>query len=221
MDGATRLPLLYSFRRCPYAIRARMAIASANITVELHEVALRDKPAELLSLSPKGTVPVLRLPDGRVLEESLDIMRWALAQHDPGQWLSEEPARQAETRTLIEDNDGPFKTHLDHYKYATRHPEHPAAHYRRQAEQILSGLEGRLRQHRWLLDEKSTIADIALFPFVRQFAFVDKEWFDQAGWPALQRWLDAMLESELFRTTMVKFPVHQAGDRQTLFPCPG
>lgn len=216
--GAQQLPILYSFRRCPYAIRARMAIACAQIPVELREVALRDKPAEMLALSPKGTVPVLRLADGSVLEESLDIMHWALRQHDPGNWLQANPAQQADTAALIASNDGQFKTHLDHYKYAVRYPQHPAEHYRALGEQLLAYLETRLTAHPCLIGEQTTLADVALFPFIRQFAFVDKDWFDQAPYPQLQNWLQTLLESPLFQTVMIKLPPWNTGERKTLFP---
>ena len=121
------LPVLYSFRRCPYAIRARMAICYAGVPVELREILLKNKPPGMLAASPKGTVPVLVLPDGRVLDESCDVMRWALAIHDPDNWM--DPALSREASRLIAENDGSFKTHLDHYKYADRYPEQTPVHY--------------------------------------------------------------------------------------------
>jgi glutathione S-transferase len=212
------LPVLYSFRRCPYAMRARLALKYAHIQVELREVALRDKPAEMLAASPKGTVPVIVLPDGAVLEESLDIMRWALQQSDPDGWL----AHEEHTAALIATNDGPFKWLLDRYKYADRHPERPAAGWRDAAVELhIAPLETRLRESRFLLGEKLSLADMALMPFVRQFAQVDAAWFEgasvQAPFPALRDWLHALVGNELFAAVMVKLPPWKAGDPPTLF----
>jgi len=161
---------------------------------------------------------VLLLPDGRVLEESLDIMHWALHRHDPEHWLNDDTALRTETSALIERNDGEFKTYLDHYKYAVRHPEHPAEHYRSQAEIILTDLDHRLSHHPWLLSDNTTLADIALFPFIRQFAFVDKPWFDQAPYPGLQRWLQTLLDAPLFQTVMQKAPPWVPDQPPTWFP---
>ena len=212
--------ILYSFRRCPYAIRARLAIACAGTTVELREVLLRDKPADLLRRSPKGTVPVLLLPNGKVIEESLDIMHWALQQHDPEHWLDIPAPRQAESTMLIARNDGEFKTHLDHYKYAVRHPDHPPEHYRSQAEAILADLNNRLTRHPWLLGEQTRLADIALLPFIRQLALVDKRWFDHAPYPGLQRWLQTLLETPRFEQVMQKQPAWTPADPPLTFPAP-
>ncbi len=198
------LPVLYSFRRCPYAIRARLALHYASIPYEIKEVALRNKPAEMLALSPKGTVPVLHLPDGRVLDQSLDIMRWALAQHDPDGWLN---TVSAETmQTLIDDNDLRFKPLLDRYKYAERHPEQTREAWRAQAlEALLKPLEQRLQAHRYLLGERISLADAALLPFVRQFAQVDKAWWDTAsGLPALGAWLTKWTGGDLFQAVMAR-----------------
>ncbi|MGC4060854.1 MAG: glutathione S-transferase [Aquabacterium sp.] len=198
-----RLPVLYSFRRCPYAIRARLALKQSQVAFELREVALRDKPADMLALSPKGTVPVLHLPDGRVLEQSLDIMRWALAQHDPDGWLTQAPpdAMQA----LIDTNDLRFKPLLDRYKYPERHPGHTQDAWREQAVALmLAPLDQRLRTTRCLLGEHISLADMALLPFVRQFAQVDRAWWDDAAPPALRQWLDTLLGSALFQAVMAK-----------------
>jgi len=213
-------PILYSFRRCPYAIRARLAIACAATPVELREVLLRDKPADMLRHSPKGTVPVLLLPDGSVLEQSLDIMYWALRQHDPDHWLPDNADQRAETSALIDRNDGEFKTHLDHYKYAVRHPEHPPEHYRTQAKVILNDLNTRLTRQPWLIGQQTSLADIALLPFIRQFAYVDKHWFDQAPYPGLQRWLQSLLETPRFQQVMHKQPAWSPGDPAAIFPTP-
>jgi len=198
-------PILYSFRRCPYAIRARMTLNYAAIGVELREVLLRDKPPSMLIASPKGTVPILILPDGSVIDESIEVMRWALTRSDPDHWWREDMA--TEINTLVEENDLVFKRHLDHYKYADRYPAHPQEFYRDEAEKFLSQLEHRLVLKRYLMDDQLTFPDVAVFPFVRQFAFVDKTWFDQAPYPKLQAWLQSFLDSELFSAVMKKFPV--------------
>ncbi|MBT0960441.1 glutathione S-transferase [Denitromonas iodatirespirans] len=204
-------PVLYSFRRCPYAIRARLALGQAGVAVELREVVLRDKPAAMLAISPKGTVPVLQLPDGRVIDESLDIMRWALGRHDPENWLT---IGDADTQAaLIARNDIGFKPLLDRYKYAERFPEKPAAAWRDEAVAVhLADLDGRLAHAPYLFGATPALADAALFPFVRQFAGVDPAWFDMAPLPALRRWLAGWLGSDLFAAVMKKQPPWRAAD---------
>ncbi len=192
--------LLYSFRRCPYAMRARLALRYAGVPVRIVEVSLKDKPAEMLALSPKGTVPVLSV-DGRVIEESLEIMQWALAQHDPDDWLLHgDPAVLA----LITENDQMFKQHLNRYKYAERYPEQPMEHYRAKGEVFLLTLEGLLAGRDYLLASHPSLADAALVPFVRQFAHVDREWFAGSNYPKLQQWLQRYLTSDLFLQIMDK-----------------
>lgn len=199
------LPILYSYRRCPYAMRARMAIWAANIQVAIREISLRDKPAHLLQISPKGTVPVLQLPDGTVLEQSLDIMQWALAQNDPRGWLN---ADREAVGQLIALNDGDFKKALDRYKYPDRYPEHTQEFYRAQGEHFLQRLEVALGHYDYLLGDKPSIADVAIFPFIRQFAAVDAEWFASSPYPRLRVWLEEWLESALFTEVMQKFPTY-------------
>lgn len=201
------LPILYSFRRCPYAIRARMAVHYAGVEVELREVLLKDKPAAMLSASSKGTVPVLVLPDGRVLDESYDVMCWALDQQDIDHWRSRQLG--AELNELVRVNDGEFKTHLDHYKYFDRFPMQSMEHYRSQAEKFLVVLEEKLTAQKYLLSETISLADVTIFPFIRQFAFVDKDWFDKSPYPKLKCWLNSFLNSELFLAVMEKHPVWQ------------
>ena len=208
-------PILYSFRRCPYAMRARMALRRASITVELREVSLGDKPQAMLELSAKGTVPVL-LANNLMLDESLDIMYWAMEQADPGQWLDAD--LQARTESLIYENDGSFKTHLDQYKYWDRFPAQSQQYYRQQGETFLVKLEQLLRLNKYLLADRPTLADIAVFPFIRQFAFVDKHWFDNSGYSQLQRWLQEFLESPLFIQSMDKLLPWQPEDPPRLFP---
>ncbi|MDX8388359.1 MAG: glutathione S-transferase [Ghiorsea sp.] len=192
-------PILYSFRRCPYAMRARLAIAYSGIEVEQREIELKNKPQAMLKASPKGTVPVLILEDGTVIDESLNIMLWALKQNNPQNWGRDKPSLN-----LIQDNDGTFKQALDHYKYAVRFPEHPTSFYREQGEIFLSKLEHLLHQHDYLNGNQPCLADYAIFPFVRQFAFVDKAWFDQAPYPRLQNWLTVHLQSTIFKKIMLK-----------------
>ncbi|KTB65860.1 MULTISPECIES: glutathione S-transferase [Pseudomonas] len=192
--------LLYSFRRCPYAMRARLALRYSGVPVHIIEVSLKAKPAEMLALSPKGTVPVLCV-NGRVIEESLEIMQWALAQHDPDDWLLQGDPR---VQALIAENDQVFKHHLNRYKYAERYPEQPMEHYRAEGEVFLQKLEGLLAGNDYLLAEHLSLADAALAPFVRQFAHVDREWFAQTPYKRLQHWLQRFLESPLFVAVMAK-----------------
>ena len=201
------LPILYSYRRCPYAMRARMALKYAGVAVEIREIALRAKPAHLLQISPKGTVPVLLTTQGVVLEQSLDIMYWALQQSDPDGWLS---ADAAQTQPLITENDTSFKQALDRYKYAIRFPEQPMEEYRSQGEVFLAKLEHKLAQTEFLMSVGLTLADIAIFPFIRQFSAVDAAWFESADYPKLKAWLNLMLSSALFNSIMDKHPVYVA-----------
>ena len=203
--------VLYSFRRCPYAMRARMALRYSGVPLSIVEVSLKAKPAEMLALSPKGTVPVLACADGRVIEQSLDIMHWALAQHDPDHWL------HAGGEALIEENDTTFKTHLDRYKYAIRYPENPMEHYRAQGAIFLQRLEDLLTETPYLCGPALSLADVALAPFVRQFAHVDRDWFTQAPYPQLQAWLEQFLASELFIAVMhpTAKPAQTSPERET------
>lgn len=195
---------LYSFRRCPYAMRARMALRYSAVEVAIVEVSLKAKPAEMLALSSKGTVPVLQV-DGRVIDESLEIMRWALAQHDPQDWrLQDDPEGQALTAALIEENDQVFKLHLNRYKYPERHPEYPKEHYRSEGESFLRRLEALLETRAFLAANHPSLADVAVMPFIRQFAHVDRDWFAQAPYPRLQDWLQRFLDGELFVAIMAK-----------------
>jgi glutathione S-transferase len=207
----TALPVLYSFRRCPYAMRARMALWISRTACELREVVLADKPPELLAASPKGTVPVLVAPDGTVIDESLAIMRWALARRDPEGWLAgDDPA-------LIAANDGAFKHDLDRYKYPARYPGCDPHQHREQGLEFLRGLEARLAAAPNLAGPHRTLADIALFPFVRQFAHTDRAWFAAQSLPRLRDWLERHLASDLFAAIMPKFAPWAAGDAPVRF----
>jgi glutathione S-transferase len=192
-------PILWSFRRCPYAMRARMALYSAGIEVEIREIVLRDKPMEMLAASPKGTVPVLVLPTGQVIDESLDIMRWALAQSDPRDWLA------GDDPPLIAANDGPFKQALDRYKYPHRYGLDDPLPHREAGLEHLHRLNECLQDQAWLVGNQCGITDIALFPFVRQFAATDQTWFDGLPLPRLQHWLATLLESSAFSQIMTRW----------------
>jgi glutathione S-transferase len=210
------LPVLYSFRRCPYAMRARLALKAAGVAVVLREVALRNKPVALLEISPKATVPVLRLPDGRVLEQSLDIMRWALATNDPQDWVRADEHGEVQALTAL--NDGPFKQALDRYKYAPRHPQRPAAAWRDDGVALmLAPLDARLETRRYLLRDTPSLADMALVPFVRQFAAVDAAWFDGAPLPRLRDWLQRLTTTALFESVMARQATWRPDDAGVLF----
>ena len=199
------MPILYSYRRCPYAMRARMALKYAGIQVELHEISLKAKPVKMLNASPKGTVPVMILCDGTVIEQSLEIMHWALLQQDKAGWLK---ADSFITEQLIFENDHSFKEALDHYKYAVRFPEKTVKDYRMQCEVFLEKLEKQLNQTAFLVSHRLTLADMAIFPFIRQFANVDIAWFNEAPYPELNAWLKNLIESELFSNIMKKEPLY-------------
>ncbi len=199
---------LYSFRRCPYAIRARMALAYAGIRVELREVKLSDKPLDFIRVSPKATVPVLRTADGVLLDESLDIMYWALSLSDPEQWQSHD----AETADLIRHNDEVFKPLLDAYKYADRHPQLSRFEHRSRAEPFLGLIEARLEKHSWLMAERQTISDVAIMPVIRQFAGVEPKWFEHSEYARVRSWLGLQLDSELFQRVMRKYGFWRSGN---------
>ncbi len=214
----TVLPILYSFRRCPYAMRARMGLRAAGQLCELREVVLRDKPGEMIEASPKATVPVLVLPDGEVIDESFDIMMWALRQHDPDNWLAPKEGMLADMIELIEQCEAEFKPHLDRYKYTNRYEEADPATHRREAEKFLAVLEYRLVSSAFLFGNRKALADFAIAPFIRQFANTDKAWFDASPYPKLQVWLEDFLSSDIFAAVMTKYPQWQPGDDPVMFP---
>ena len=213
-------PILYSFRRCPYAMRARMAIARAGIDCRLREVVLRDKPDEMLAASPKGTVPVIVEAGGAVIDESLEVMAWALARNDPDAWLVPEHGSRADMDALVAECDGPFKRALDRYKYPNRYEDEGVVRDNQRAlgllflERLNAQLDG--RDH--LFGARVSYADIAIFPFIRQFANTDRIWFDALDLPHLQRWLALHLDSALFKQVMPKFPQWKTGDAEPMFP---
>ena len=201
-------------------MRARMAVLAAGLNVELREVVLRDKPASMLEISRKGTVPVLQLPDGTVLDESIDIMRWALEQSDPLGWLPESAAQRARTDALIAQNDGEFKAHLDRYKYPTRYEQIDPIEQRTAGERFLRHLEESLATQPYLHGERRGLLDVAIMPFVRQFANTDRAWFDAAPFPQLQRWLAQELEADCYTAVMDKYPKWEEGTSGVQFPAP-
>ena len=207
---------LYSFRRCPYAMRARLGLLFAELSVELREITLKNKPTQMLAISPKGTVPVLQLIDGTVIEESREIMMWALEQNDPQGLLDTAVFSQAEA--LIAQNDNEFKYWLDRYKYADRHTEMTQTEYRQRGEVFLQVLEARLNKNGYLLGDNVTVADIGIIPFVRQFAHVDRNTFYDLPYPKLQQWLQNWLAHPLFLQAMVKFQPWQEEDKAVIFP---
>lgn len=212
---ASPAPRLYTYRRCPYAMRARLALLQAGVGFDAFEIVLRDKPTEMLALSPKGTVPVLRLPGGEVLEQSLDIMRWAF-QHtgDVDGWWAR--AQSAENQAQLSACDGPFKHHLDRYKYPERFDgvDSREQHREQAVNALLRPLDARLQRTGQLGGQAPCATDIAIFPFVRQFAAVERGWFEALPLPALQGWLEGWRSNALFNTAMCKLPVNQT----TAFP---
>lgn len=206
------LPILYSFRRCPYAMRARMALFASATPYVLREVVLRDKPTDMLTLSPKGTVPVLQLPDGQVMDESLNVMRWALGHNDPFDWLKPQSGNAETVTALIQTCDSEFKAHLDRYKYASRYEDSDPLAHRRAGESFLQQLETRLGLHPHLFGDHTTLADIAIAPFIRQFALADWDWFFATPYPNVQRWLNAFIANPPFTAVMGKFDPWKPGD---------
>lgn len=201
--------ILYSFRRCPYAMRGRMGLKASGLTYEHREIILRDKPQEMLDASPKGTVPVFIKEDGAVIEESLDLLNWALSQNDPFGWLDCDLDR---ANSLITANDTGFKHHLDRYKYASRYSDDARRgdtdlSHRLEAEKHIQNLENRLLDGPYLLGEKQSLADIAIFPFIRQFSNVEPNWWGSAPYPNARNWLTRHIESTLFTDIMTKHPL--------------
>ncbi len=192
-----------------------MAIRHSQVQVELREVALNDKPPELIQISAKATVPVLQQTDGAIIDQSLDIMLWALHQNDPHNWLQTD--LKSAYNSLIGENDQHFKPLLDYYKYADRFPERSQRYYRQQTEPFLQTLEQRLLNRPFLLGQSPGLADIALFPFIRQFAYVDISWFNSTSYYALQTWLKYWLTSELFLSSMLKYPDWEHHQPLTIF----
>jgi glutathione S-transferase len=189
-----------------------MALKNSAIKVELREVDLNNMPEEAIKISPKATVPVLVLPDATFIDESWDIVKWALQQNDPDNWLGDNSTYLLDAEMLVETNDYSFKEELDHYKYADRYPEHNEEYYRESCEEFISELEDMLAVNRYLLADCLSLADIGVFPFVRQFSLVDKVWFEQSSYINVQRWLKEIISSGLFQSVFQKHKLWQAGD---------
>jgi len=211
-------PILYSFRRCPYAMRARLALLVSGQRCVLREVALSNKPTALLETSPKGTVPVLVLANGEVLEQSLAIMLWALRQHDPARWLIANDQPLASALALIAQCDGDFKADLDRYKYPHRFGLADGAAHRAQGALFLDSLNQRLSLHAHLTGNQAGLADAAIAPFVRQFAHTDMGWFAHQPWPALQAWLAQFETSTAFVAVMQRHPEWELDQEAVFFP---
>ncbi|MDX1795431.1 MAG: glutathione S-transferase [Hydrogenovibrio sp.] len=203
-------PILYSYRRCPYAMRARMGVYASGIQVEQREIVFWDKPEPMLQASPKGTVPVL-VTGAEVIDESFDILLWALARSDRFGWLPESSDRYRQAKDWVSLNDYEFKPALDRYKYADRHPEHPQVVYRQQGEEFLAQCEAQLEKTLYLTGKQCSFADIAIFPFIRQFAHVDKTWWARRPYPKVYDWLKGHLDADYFRGVMKNRPVWQPG----------
>ncbi|MDT8283498.1 MAG: glutathione S-transferase [Gammaproteobacteria bacterium] len=205
-------PVLYSFRRCPYCMRAHMALKYCGLKIELREVDLKDYPEQALQISPKATVPVLQLSDGTVIDESWDIVKWALQQNDTDHWSGDNNSYLQDAEMLIETNDFSFKEDLDRYKYAERFPEHGKEYYRQACEEFIEELEVMLNENDYLLGKHLSLADIGIFPFVRQFSLVDKNWFQQSPYPKVNLWLNNLTTSALFESVFQKHAIWKHGD---------
>ena len=205
--------ILWSFRRCPYAMRARLAIKASGQQVRLREILLRDKPEPFLAASQKGTVPVLVLPDGNVIDESKDVMFWALGQNDPEGWLAMYHRDPDACDAHLEALDQTFKHHLDRYKYATRYADVDEVIHRDKGAVFLQQWNDHLAEHSALSGDKLGVLDFATLPFVRQFRIADATWFDDQDWPNLHKWLQDFLHSERFAQIMEKYqPWNQTGE---------
>jgi len=207
--------ILYSFRRCPYAMRARMGLKVSELKFEHREILLRDKPAHMLEVSPKGTVPVFITESGQIIDESLELLLFALKQNDPLGWLD---CDRETVDQLIANNDGPFKHHLDRYKYASRYDAEAKRgdvdlSHRHQAETYIAAYESRLAANAFLLGDRQSLADIAIFPFLRQFANTDRNWWENAPYPHVRTWLGKHVNSDLFLSIMHKYPLWSQAQR--------
>ena len=214
-------PVLYSFRRCPYAMRARWALLQAGQLVQWREIELRHKPTPMLEASPKGTVPVLVLADGMVIDESLAVMHWALDQADPSDLRRQRSTKQQDSiRQLIQCNDTTFKHHLDRFKYSDRYPGHSRQAHQKEGLDVLRGWSERIDAcGGWLVDASCSLADGALWPFVRQWRIADPEGFDaDASLEPLRGWLMRFLQEPAFERLMQRADPWQPGGLQPLFP---
>lgn len=211
-------PVFYSLRNCPYAMRARMAIYQSGQAVQLRELCLDSKPVEFLTVSPKGTVPVLVLPNGDVFEQSLQIMRWAFSTHDPDNYLlADKDHKQQQMLELIDLFDEKFISSLENYRSAKRYHDDSLLHWRENCEHYLQLLEQRLLQHRYLFSDNPTLADLAIIPFIRQLARVERQWYLASPYPSVRNWLNRYLQSPMFSKVMAKFPLWSAKEQPVIF----
>ena len=218
MPNESDLPILYSLRRCPYAMRGRMGIALSQQKVLLREIVTKDKPSELLASSPKGTVPVLVLPQGTIIEQSIEVMIWALEQNDPQDLLrSSEPELNQEILELIARNDNEFIGHLEKYRASVRYRNVDTEQRRQACEGFISELESKLAQHEYLFGDTPSLADFAVMPFVSQFVRVEKKWFVQSEYQNVGRWLRAHLDSKLYTQVMKQYPLWNETKQDCLF----
>lgn len=218
MNETITLPILYSLRNCPFAMRARIAIYKSKQPVLLRDLVLSNKPEEMLIASPKGTVPVIVLPDNTVIEESLDVMLWALKTSDPSNLLyKEDSTALTKMLYLIEIFDSEFKTSLEAYKCAKRYKEDNVIECRQTCEVYIRELEQRLNQHDFLISTKESLVDIALLPFIRQFARVERQWYLQSPYPKVKQWLNNYLQSPLFTKVMAKYPLWLDAHEEVIF----
>jgi len=218
MNKPSALPVLYSLRNCPYAIRARMAIYVSGQAVQLRDIALSDKPAHMLQVSPKGTVPVLMLQNDKVLEQSLEIMMWAFGQSDPNNYLmSHCPNSRAEMLRLVDLFDTEFKLCLEKYRSAKRYHDESVLAHRLACEHYLQVLEQKLSQHPYLMSDNPSLADLAIVPFIRQLARVERQWYLQSPYPNIRAWLNGYLQSLMFSKVMTKYSLWLAEESLIVF----
>ncbi|MCG9640479.1 glutathione S-transferase [Vibrio sp. Isolate34] len=218
MPNESDLPILYSLRRCPYAMRGRMGIALSQQKVLLREIVTKDKPSELLASSPKGTVPVLVLPQGTIIEQSIEVMIWALEQNDPQDLMrSSEPELNQEILELIARNDNEFIGHLEKYRASVRYRNIDTEQRRKTCEGFISELESKLAQHEYLFGDTPSLADFAVMPFVSQFVRVEKKWFVKSEYQSVGRWLRAHLDSKLYTQVMKQYPLWNETKQDCLF----
>ena len=208
------LPILYSFRRCPYAMRARMVLLHSKIQCEIREIKLSNKPKEMLAISPKGTVPVLILENGDILDESLGVMVWAIEQGNLRNLFN---SGKKEILDLIKINDGEFKDAIDRYKYSSLYPEKPMIEYRKMGELFLEKIESYLEKNKFIFGKNISLADLAIFPFIRQFCRVDIDWFNSSLFKKIKEWTLFFEGSENFIDIMRKIKPWTTGDKPTLF----
>ena len=208
-----KIPILFSFRRCPYAMRARIAIKLCDLECEIREINLKSKNKEFLKLSPKGTVPVLVLPDDKIIEESIDIVHWAIKTNDPYNLKLDNPIKFNEDIKLIRIFDGEFKYHLDRYKYDTRFKDAKREEHKYKARDLLVNLNDRLEEKKWLNGDNVSLSDISILPFIRQYRIADIKWFDeQLELPNINRWLDNFLNSKILNNVMKKYKIWETTD---------